>query len=192
MKRRFGALILLTALVFTLVGCGLIVERPEVKEGEFNFSVTHEINGEIKTISGVYVCEYDGIDRVLDGVDHREWKGYIKDGTTEEQIKLATAEDGGVVELNLHFAPEYFMGESYGDDDEPFSPSTLTLKICPSIRRKDTSAAWQSEKLSAPSSKKKRKEERICKKKHPHGCFSLLLFVQFCGCLRTLCAYRLP
>ena len=128
MKRRFGALILLTALVFTLVGCGLIVERPEVKEGEFNFSVTYEINGEIKTISGVYVCEYDGIDRVLDGVDHREWKGYIKDGTTEEQIKLATAEDGGVVELNLHFAPEYFMGESYGDDDEPFSPS-ITVRL---------------------------------------------------------------
>ena len=128
MKRRFCALILLTALVFTLVGCGLIVERPEVKEGKFNFSVTYEINGETTTISGVYVCEYDGIDRVLDGVDHREWKGYIKDGTIEEQIKIATAEDGGIVELNLHFAPEYFMGESYGDGDEPFSAS-ITVRL---------------------------------------------------------------
>ena len=128
MKRSFCALILLTALVFTLVGCGLMVERPKVKEGEFKFSVTYEINGETQTVSGVYVCEYDGIDRALDGVDHREWKGYIKDGTAEEQIKLATAEDGGVVELNLHFAPEYFMGESYGNDDEPFSPS-ITVRL---------------------------------------------------------------
>ena len=128
MKRRFCALILLAVIVFALAGCGLTVERPEVKEGEFNFSVTYEINGETKRISGVYVCEYDGIDRVLDGVDHREWKGYIKDGAIEECIVLSTAEDGGVVELNLHFAPEYFMGEFYGDDDEPFSPS-ITVRL---------------------------------------------------------------
>lgn len=123
MKRKLGALILLLALVFTLASCGLNVPRPEVKEGEFNFSVTYEFNGETKTVSGVYVCEYDGIDRVLDGVDHREWKGYIKDGVTEECIVLATAENGGIVELNLHFFPEYFMGEECGVDEAPFEPS---------------------------------------------------------------------
>ena len=127
MKKLLCALILALLVSVMLTSCGLTVERPEVKEGEFNFSVTYEINGETKTVSGVYVCEYDGIDRVLDGVDHREWKGYIKEGTIEEQIKLATAVDGGVIELNLHFAPEYFMGESYGDD-EPFSPS-ITVRL---------------------------------------------------------------
>ena len=99
MKKLLCALLLVLMLTVSFTSCGLIVERPEVKEEEFNFSVTYEINGETKTVSGVYVCEYDGIDRVLDGVNHREWKGYIKDGTIEEQIKLATAEDGGVVEL---------------------------------------------------------------------------------------------
>lgn len=128
MIKKSGALVFLLMLVFMLSSCGLYVPHPEVKEGEFNFSVTYEINREIKTVSGVYVCQYDGIDRVLDGVDHREWKGYIKDGVTEECIVLATAEDGGVVELNLHFDPEYFMGEPYGDGDEPFSPS-ITVRL---------------------------------------------------------------
>ena len=128
MKKILCALLLLLTVTVSFTSCGLTVGRPEIKEGEFNFSLTYEITGETKTISGVYVCEYDGIDRVLDGIDHREWKGFIKDGTTEEQIKLATAEDGGVVELNLHFAPEYFMGESHGNDDEPFSPS-ITVRL---------------------------------------------------------------
>ena len=128
MRKLLCALLLAFMVTVCFTSCGLTVERPEVKEGKFNFSVTYEINGETTTISGVYVCEYDGIDRVLDGVNHRAWNGYIKDGTTEECIVLATAEDGGVVELNLHFAPEYFMGESYGDDDEPFSPS-ITVRL---------------------------------------------------------------
>ena len=48
-----------------LAGCGLEVPRPEIKEGEFDFIVTYEYNGEIKTVSGVYVCEFSGISWAL-------------------------------------------------------------------------------------------------------------------------------
>jgi hypothetical protein len=32
-----------------------------VKEGRFDFSLTYEVDGEVKTYTGVYVCEYDGV-----------------------------------------------------------------------------------------------------------------------------------
>lgn len=128
MKKLFGALIVVLLLSLCLTNCGLTVPRPQVKTGEFNFSVTYEYGGETQTISGVYVCEYNGIDWSLDGESHRDWIGYIKDGTTEECIKLATAENGGIVELNLHFTPGHFMGDPYYEGDEPFEP-WITVRI---------------------------------------------------------------
>ena len=123
MKRKWCILLGLLMLVRMLAGCGLDVPRPEIQTGEFNFSVTYEFNGEIKTMSGVYICEYDGIDWALDGGYYRVWKGYIKDGTTEEVIRLETATDGGIAELNLVFDPGHFMGDDYMDGAEPFEPS---------------------------------------------------------------------
>lgn len=76
----------------------------------------------------MYVCEFDGIDWVLDGGYHSEWKGYVKDSTTEEVIELETATDGGIVELVLSFDPSHFMGDSYYEGDEPFVP-WISVKI---------------------------------------------------------------
>ena len=81
---------LLVALMLSalLAGCGLEVPRPEIKEGEFSFTVTYEYNGEIKTVSGVYVCEFSGISWALDGGYHRAWNGYIKGGEPEEAVEI--------------------------------------------------------------------------------------------------------
>ena len=113
--------VLLLAL-FSLTGCLDMPPSPAITSGEFEFSVTYEYGGAIKTISGVYVCEYEGLDWVLDGGFHRVWSGYIKGQTTEELITLGTGEDGGIVELDLIFGPDCFMGDSYWEGDEPFSP----------------------------------------------------------------------
>ena len=122
MKRILSALTLLLLLTAMLTGCGIQVPRPEIKQGEFEFSVTYELHGETRTVTGIYVCEFDGIDWALDGGYHREWNGYIKGGTPEEIIVLETAPEGGVVELNLYFDPAHFMGDIHGEYDEPFSP----------------------------------------------------------------------
>ena len=134
-------MLLVLVLACMLVSCGLVVPRPEIKEGEFDFTVTYEYNGEIRTVSGVYVCEYDGIDWVLDGENHREWVGYVKDATTEEMIPLGVAEDGGIVELNLVFTPEYFMGETHWEGDEPFAPMfTVRLEDSEGLRFENDAA----------------------------------------------------
>lgn len=115
-------------LAVLLTGCGYEVPRPEVKKGEFPFSVTYEFNGEIKTVSGVYVCEYKGTSWALDGGHHRDWNGYIKDGKVEETIEIGATDDGGKVALYLDLYPDYFMDdfiEGYRDVPKPYISVTV-------------------------------------------------------------------
>jgi hypothetical protein len=97
-------------LVCMLAGCGMTVPRPEIKEAEFDITVTYEWNGEQKTVSGVYVCEYDGTSWALDGGYSRAWKGYLKDGA-EDVIEIGTTENGDWVSLHLALCSEYFMDD---------------------------------------------------------------------------------
>lgn len=111
MKKIFVTLALLSALALTLSGCGFTVARPEIKSGEFNFSVTYEYAGEVKTVSGVYVCEYAGTSWTLDGGYDRDWTGYIKGADDNDHIILDTVEGGDEVILVLNLRPDYFMDD---------------------------------------------------------------------------------
>ena len=63
-------------LIIMLSGCGSRVARPEIKEGRFNVTVTYEHNGEIKEASGVYVCEYDGVNWWdINADSYANWRG---------------------------------------------------------------------------------------------------------------------
>ena len=128
MKRFFSVLLLAAMLACMFTGCGWTVPRPEIKEAEFQFSVTYEFNDEVKTVSGVYVCEYDGTSWTLDGGSHRSWIGHIQDGIVENTIEIGTTEDGGIVKLLLALYPDYFMGdceESYQDAPKPYISVSL-------------------------------------------------------------------
>ena len=111
MKRLLSILILTAMLTFLLAGCGLRVPRPEIKSGEFKYSVTYEYCGEVNTISGIYVCEYAGLSWALDGGYSRDWSGYIKGADDNDHVELGTIDDGDVVILVLNFFPEYFMDD---------------------------------------------------------------------------------
>ena len=92
-----------------LSSCAAVVLLPEVKEGRFNFSVTYAINGEEKTYSGVYVCKYDGAYKTLVG-EGIYWEGYVENSEENGVIPIQTNEDG-IIYIDLHFIPEYFMGD---------------------------------------------------------------------------------
>ena len=111
MKKLFVTVALVLALVFVLSGCGLTVPRPEVKDGEFNFKVWYEFNGEIKSVSGVYVCEYAGTSWALDGGYSRDWTGYIQGADDNDHILLDVVEGGDEVILVLNLRPDYFMDD---------------------------------------------------------------------------------
>lgn len=112
MKKISIVVALLLLLSLTLTGCALDVPRPEVKEGRFNISVTYEQDGEVKTASAVYVCEYKGIAWTLEGHPYVKWnesfEGDIKDGGV---LPICNTDDGGEIFIGLLMYPEYFMGD---------------------------------------------------------------------------------
>lgn len=107
-----SALVLLLALL--LSSCAK-VPLPKVREGKFNFSVTYEVNGEQKTISGVYICTFIRPSMDLTGI-YREWSGYIEGNSDldESDIEVLTTDDG-VISLDLGLSPQYFMADPFYD-----------------------------------------------------------------------------
>ena len=85
------------------------VPRPEIKEGEFDFALTYEVDGETKKIEGTYVCKFEGVSRALDGAG-RQWKGYIKgrEDFTDYEIKTT---DEGVIRVDLDICADFFMSD---------------------------------------------------------------------------------
>ena len=104
---------LVIALALLLSSCVGRVPKPTVREGRFNFSVTYEVNGEVKTVEGVYVAEFVKGVATLSGY-YREWNGYIENSDIEDEneIEILRNEDG-VIYLDLGLDPEYFMSDPF-------------------------------------------------------------------------------
>ena len=92
-----------------VTGAFATVPKPEIKEGEFDFALTYEVDGEIKKIEGTYVCKFEGVSRALDGVG-RKWKGYIKDHDDFTGYEIKTT-DEGVIKVDLNICSEFFMSD---------------------------------------------------------------------------------
>ena len=124
-KIKLLAVVTLTTM-FTMFfsGCVVKVGVPKVKEGRFDFSITYEVNGEQKTYTGVYVCEYDGVETTFLG-SSLEWKSYIEN-EEEIDVPIQTNEDG-IVYINFGFFPEYFMDDPVADYYEAPSPSLYMI-----------------------------------------------------------------
>ena len=104
-------LLMALLLLLGLTSCGAAVLRPEVKEGEFDVSVTYEVGGEAKTLDLVYVCEYDGVKMTLEGTRYRAWNGHFEGYEDGEVIDILEADDGSRMVLSFLIYAEYFMGE---------------------------------------------------------------------------------
>lgn len=85
--------------------------KPEIKEGEFDFALTYEVDGKIGTIEGTYVCKFERVSYYIDGVD-REWTGYIKGHERDTSYALKTT-DEGIIKVELDLSPEYFMADPF-------------------------------------------------------------------------------
>ena len=102
--------LLVAALIAgAFTGAFVSVPKPEIKEGEFDFALTYEVDGETKKIEGTYVCKFDGISRQLDGVG-RKWIGYIKDHDESTNYDIKTT-DEGTIKVDLDICADFFMSD---------------------------------------------------------------------------------
>ncbi|MBO7214037.1 MAG: hypothetical protein J6V66_00920 [Clostridia bacterium] len=119
-----ATVLLLTILTSLLSGCVARLPIPEIKEGRFNVLVTYEINGEVDSFSGVYVCRYDGIDVTFVGASI-VWEEYLEN-EEEIDIPIQTNKDG-VVYINLGLSARYFMSEPDADYYNEPSPNLYMI-----------------------------------------------------------------
>ena len=102
---------------------------PTVKEGEFDFSVTYEVDGKQETISSVYVCEFQEAGMLMDGW-YITWNAYIEDSEIEALFNdesyyggiLIGTNEYGKVYLDLSLDAGYLMAEP-GKEHREYKPS---------------------------------------------------------------------
>ena len=112
MKKLFCIFAFILLLSTCLTSCE-VEPAPKIKEGRFNFSVTYEEWGEAKTVSGVFVCEYDGVNWWdINRDPYANWKeSYEGDIQDSGIIPICNTDDGGEIFISLLMYPEYFMGD---------------------------------------------------------------------------------
>ena len=90
--------------------------KPEIREGEFSFVLTYEVDSEIRKIEGTYVCEFEGVDYYPDGIS-RNWNGYIKGHGNSTTYALKNT-DEGIIKVNLDISPAFFMSDPHYKSNE--------------------------------------------------------------------------
>ena len=115
------AVAILVTVVFSIVSS--IAKKPTITEGEFPFSITYEVDGEIKTISDVYQARYIRNDGYAN-TKSRVYEGVLKSSGENDTVYTLKKGQNTRVELWTHFYADYLMGDPEGDyfDDEPFAP----------------------------------------------------------------------
>ena len=102
-------LVVAALIAASFTGVFITVPKPEIREGEFDFALTYEIDGKTEKIEGTYVCKFEGVSRALDGVG-RKWTGYIKDHDNSTDYELKTTDDG-VIMVDLDICADFFMSD---------------------------------------------------------------------------------
>ena len=118
-----SALILYVVIMFIAAFGGfnflLNVPEPEIKYGEFPCALAYEVDGEIKTIEDIIVCEFDGFKVVGEAGKYRKWKTYLKSGNEDMTLldlrPLNEKNEFGHTMLEFFFSygnAEYYMGDT--------------------------------------------------------------------------------
>ncbi len=130
MKTNKLLIIILAVTIAAMAVCSValsIALKPTVTEGEFPFSVTYELDGEVVTINDVCVAYYDGNDGYAN-TKERVYVGKIGDMEENNSVYFLREQDGyGSLELHLNLYADYLMGDPEYDyfDDEAFEPEII-------------------------------------------------------------------
>ena len=110
----FGLILMLATYLLTSIR-----QKPTVTEQDFAYSVTYKIDGETKTLEGVYTCRFDGFGaNGIDPLTRYYTEEYTVDGVTTPAPQHIVSEKGGyTLELITRLNSDYLMGEE-GDYSE--------------------------------------------------------------------------
>ena len=120
---RIPAIIIAIGLVLSLAACLFtnITLTPTVTEHDFHYSVTYKLNGETKTMEGVYKCTYEGFGEGENPRDRYYSGEYTVDGQATLSHSYTIAQkDGAELYIVMLFNDCYLMNDRKDMDYEPF------------------------------------------------------------------------
>lgn len=114
---KIPAVIMAIGLVISVVACMLtgIVREPAITEHDFPYSVTYTLDGETKTLEGVYRCSFISAGEGTDPLD-RYYEGTYLTQTSEYHPAAYTIAQKDDLELCIVtiFSDEYLMDDTKG------------------------------------------------------------------------------
>ncbi len=110
--------IIITALFYLFILSGAFAvlmpkpPAPQIKYGEFPFTITYEINNEVQVYKDAVICEYEGIESWGTAGKYRKWSRNLKSGN-EHIVILKSKENGKSFEIYVPVPglAEYYMGD---------------------------------------------------------------------------------
>ena len=118
---KTAAIVFVAGLIAAIIACLLVGAKvePAIKEHAFNYSITYKLDGEVKTIKGIYTSRFTGHDDEY-GID-RYYDGYYNiDGKVQEDRTYTIQEkDGYELYIVMLFNDCYLMEDKRADYYEP-------------------------------------------------------------------------
>ena len=112
---------ILAMAIFSVISS--IAKEPVIKEGQFAFSITYELDGETVKIEDVYTARYSHNGGYND-TKTRIYKGGIGANAEGDIFYILREENGIRIELDTNLYADYLMGDPDYEyfDESPFAP----------------------------------------------------------------------
>lgn len=121
---KIPAIIIAIGFVVAIAACFLtcITQKPTITEYDFNYSATYKLNGETKTLEGVYRCLFESTGEGTEPLE-RYYEGFYPSNPSESNPPSHVIARQGDLELHIEFifTADYLMGDS---DDEEYDAVT--------------------------------------------------------------------
>lgn len=116
---KIPAIIIAIGLIVALAAYFLtgILKTPTITEHDFHYTATYKLNGEIKTLEGVYRCQFLGTGRGTEPLE-RDYDGIYLSAPSEGAQEFHTIDRKDDLQLRIVFifTPRYLMGDINRDD----------------------------------------------------------------------------
>jgi hypothetical protein len=122
---KIPAIIIAIALILAVVAhlATSVCKKPTITEQDFNYSITYKLNGETKTLKGVYTCRFDDFGNPSTDPLERYYSGEYKvEGNAADRSYTIDEKDGYELYIVALLNESYLMGDTKNDYYEPSLP----------------------------------------------------------------------
>jgi hypothetical protein len=118
---RLPILMIVIGMIIAVASCFLtcILQEPVIREHDFEYTVTYQLDGEVKTFEGVFKCGFNGYSTSGD-LTAREYVGqYTQNGVDSlSHIYTIAQKDGAELSIVAYLDAAYLMGDPEKYDNE--------------------------------------------------------------------------